>query len=137
MVTLRSFTRERRGYMLLDCLAALALLSMGVFVSVRFFRTEVREIRYSHDRLAVLLIAQSEVERLHAIPFDRIVLGENQPLELALPSAERIQECTGRLSVVAVEPGLKEATVRIEWLSPKGVPRHVTASSVFCKESGP
>ena len=137
MVKIAGIRRRWRGYVMMDTLAALALLGMGIFVAVVFFRAEVREIRYSHDRLAALLIAQSEIERLHTIPFDRIAVGEGQSLNLALPSAKRVKDCAGRLTIDRIEPGLKRATVRIDWRSARGLPLHVTASSVFSKEAQP
>ena len=110
-------TRRRNAVALLDTIAALAVLSGGVFMAMTFFRTEVRELRGTQDRLAALLLAQSEVERLYAGTYEAIRVGTNQPLDLSLPAARRVRGALGYLTVVETEPGLKRATVRIAWRS--------------------
>ena len=125
--------RLSAGFLLMDALVALAVLAGGVFVSVAFFRTEVRELRNTHERLAALLIAESEIERLRALPYDNIPVGDGQSLGLKLPSARRLKGAAGALTVKETEPGLKAATVRVEWISPKGRPLRVELSSEFAK----
>jgi len=122
------------GYVLMDCLAAMALLGIGVMVAMTFFRTEVREIRASHDRFSALLIAQSEVERLHTLSFDDLKVGKDRPLDLNLPSAARLKGARGRLTVRETAPGLRAATVRIEWESPTGTPLRVELQCLFSRE---
>ena len=134
MVTSRYHGLGRRGFVMMDVLAAFALLAGGVFLSVVFFRTEVRELRYTHERLAALLIAESEIERLHTLSYEEIARGDGQPLNLTLPSARRLKEGRGTLSVKEIEPGLKNVTVRIQWSSPRGRPCFVEMRSVLSKE---
>ena len=125
---------RRRGFVLLDTLAALALLAGGVLMATVFFRTEVRELRFTHERFAAMLIAQSEIERLHTISYEQILSGAGRPLDLNLPSAKRVKEINGTLTVVKRSPGLKAATVRIDWRSPSGTPHHVKLTNVFSRE---
>ena len=137
MVRLRTIHPRRAGFVMLDVLAAMALLVGGVFMAVVFFRAEVREVRFTHERFAVMLVAQSEIERLHTLPYDQIAVGEARPIELTLPSAKRIKEASGTLSVQEVSPGLKAATVRIAWRSPSGTPHHVELTNEFSREGRP
>ena len=125
---------HRRGFALMDCLAALALLGSGVFLALAFFRVQVREIRYTQDRLTALLIAQSEIERLHTESFDAIDAAPDQPLDLSLPSAKRLKGAAGTLSVEETEAGLKKAVVRIQWRTATGRPLHLTLSCTFSRE---
>lgn len=118
----------------MDFLAALALLSMGVFASMTFFRTEVREVRNTHERFAAALLAESEIERLRALPYDQIPIGEKQALKLTLPAAARVKGAAALLTVTESEPGLKTATVEITWRSPKDRPLRVEMSSSFAAE---
>ncbi len=125
---------RQTGFVLMNVLAALALLAGGVFVSAVFFRTEVREIRGTQERFAALLIAESEIERLHTLTYNDIPVGASHALKLTLPSAKRLKESSGTLSVREIEPGLKEATVRIGWSSPRGRPLFVEMTGVFSRE---
>ena len=96
-------------------LAALMLFGGGVLLAVTFFRTEVRALRFDHEHAAGVLIAESELERLAAVPWSRLTPGDNQPMTLDLPAADRLKSCRGFLTVREPEPGLREATVRIVW----------------------
>ena len=127
------YNSRRRGFLLMDALGALAMLGAGVFLSMAFFRAEVKEVRSTHERFAALLIAESEIERLRTLPYERIPIGEGQPLELKLPSAKHLKEATGTLTVQEIAPGLKAATVRIHWSSPRGTPLRVELSSEFSR----
>ena len=103
-------------------------------MTAAFFRAEVREVRSTQERLAALLLAQSELERLYAGTYEAILPGADQPLDLTLPSARRVKGVTGYLTVVETEPGLKRATVRVAWRSPLDKPLHVELSSAFSRE---
>jgi len=126
--------RRRNGFAMLDCLAALAVLSGGIFMALAFFRAEVRDVRDTQERLAALLLAQSEVERLYAGRYETIPLGGNRPLDLSLPAARHVKGATGSLTVVETEPGLKRVTVRIAWRSRLDRPRHVELSCTISRE---
>jgi hypothetical protein len=117
-------------------LVALALIASSVLVCVAFFRTEAREVRGTQDEFAALLIAESEIERLRTLPYDRIAAGEAQPLALTLPSAAHLKESAATLTVKELQPGLKRAEVRVEWSSSKGRRLHVEQAAEFSAEAG-
>lgn len=119
---------------MMDAMVALALVTSSVFVCLAFFRSEVRELRSTQDQFAALLIAESEIERLHTLPYDRIAAGEAQPLALTLPSAAHLKEATATLTVKELQPGLKRAEVRIEWSSSTGRRRRVEQAAEFTTE---
>jgi hypothetical protein len=123
--------RRNSGFLLMDALAALALITSGVFVCVVFFRTEVRELRNTQEKFAALLIAESEIERFHTLRYDQIAVGEDQPLALNLPSARALKEAAGTVTVKELERGIKRAEVRIGWSSPTGAPLHVALAEEF------
>ena len=129
--------KGRCGFALLDVTAAGALLTAGIFTAVVFFRAEVREIRFTHERFAVMLLAESEIERLHALPYDEIKVGEDQPLALTLPSAERSKEVSGTVSIKETDEGLKSATVRVQWRVPKGTVNRIELTRAFAQEGRP
>jgi hypothetical protein len=118
-----------------DALLALVLIVASVFVSLAFFRSQVRELRGTQDEFNALLIAESEIERLHTLSWDRIPLGEAQQLALALPSAAHLKESAATLSVKELEPGLKRAEVRVEWSSSTGRRLHVEQAEEFAREA--
>ena len=127
------FARGQRGFVMMDALAALALLTTAVFTSVVFFRNEVRASRTLQERFAASLIAESEMERLHTLRYDDIPIGADQALNLALPSAKQLKQCAATLSVRQAQPGLKEATVRVQWRSPTGRPLLVEMRGAFSR----
>ena len=127
---------RRSAFVMADALVALALVAASVLVSVAFYRTEVREVRGTQDEFAALLIAESEIERLHTLSYDRITAGEAQPLALTLPSAAHLKEAAATLSVKELQPGLKRAEVRVEWSSAKGRRLHVEQAAEFFAEAG-
>ena len=126
--------RARRdgGFAMIDAMMALMVLTTGVFTCVAFFRSQVREIRYEQDRTAAALIAESEIERLVTLPFGEIV--SDPALKPALPSAERLKKSSAALTVEEIEPGLKEATVRVEWETAKGARMGVQLARWFSRE---
>jgi hypothetical protein len=118
----------------MDAMVALALVASSVLVCVAFFRSEVRELRRTQDEFAALLIAESEIERLHTLPYDRIAAGEAQPLALTLPSAAHLKEAAATLTVKELQPGIKRAEVRIEWSSATGRRLRVEQAAEFTSE---
>ena len=58
---------RRSAFVMVDAVLALALVVATVFVCLAFFRSEVRELRSTQDEFAALLIAESEIERLHTL----------------------------------------------------------------------
>ena len=119
---------------MMDAMLALALVASSVLVCVAFFRSEVRELRGAQDAFNAQLIAESEIERLRALPYERLALGAAQPLALTLPSAARLKESAATLTVKELQPGLKRAEVRIEWSSSKGRRLHVEQAAEFTPE---
>jgi Tfp pilus assembly protein PilV len=121
----------------MDVMLALALLSGGVMVTLVFFRNEAREVRSTHERLSALMIAESEIERLRATPFEAIQVGPDLPVAPNVPAAERMKEFSETLTVVKTEDGMKQATVRVEWDSSKGQRRHVELAGWISGEVTP
>lgn len=128
---------RRRGFALLDVILAMALLSTGVFVVMVFCRNEAREQRNSHERLVAQLAAESELERLRTVSYDRIAAGDRQAVASTLPSMQKLKEAKTFLTVAEVEPGLKQATARVEWSSPVGKPQFVEFTAHFSREGQP
>ena len=129
--------RSQRAFLLTDALAALALFGGGILLAMTFFQAEVREVRASHERCAGILLAESEIERLTTVAYDAIRTGKDQPLTLTVPSARRLKNVRGTLTVREVESGLKEATVRIVWDTPRRATRQVEMMRLFALEGGP
>jgi hypothetical protein len=117
-----------------DAMIALALVASAVLVCLAFFRTEVRELRSTQDEFTALLLAESEIERLHTLTYDRIASGEAQPLALTLPSAAHLREAAATLTVKGLQPGLKRAEVRVEWSSSTGRRLRVEQAAEFTTE---
>jgi hypothetical protein len=134
MVNLRS---RQAAFTLIDALAALMLFSAGVLAAVMFHFAEVREIRHMHERTVGLLAAESELERLAALPFERLAVGADRPLDLDLPSVHTLMRPRGTLTVTKVAPGLREATVHIVWDTPRRFTREVALTRRFAGEAAP
>ena len=125
------------GFVLLDCMAALVLLTGAVFVLVTFFRAEVREIRATHERFAAQLLAESEMARLRLLPYEDLKSGEQRMAAEELPALKRLKEGRVKVAVEEIESGLKEITVRVEWESPRGRALSAELTGVFAEEARP
>lgn len=130
----RGWARRRaRGYLLIETMVALMLLGGVVMTGVTFMEAETRDVRISHERFAAALAAESELERLRALPFDQIKVGAGQALAPDAPSMGRLPDAAGELVVVESAPGLKTATVVIRWRPPVGPRTECRLSALFTK----
>jgi len=127
----------QQAFLLIDSIAALALFSGGILLAVTFFHTEVRVIRTTHEVSVGRMLAESELERLAALPYDMIATGENQPLKLTLPAAATLKAIRGILSVRETRPGLKEATVCIIWKTPRKHDLQAKMTRYYAREAQP
>ena len=135
-MVMRQNGARRGGFLLVDCLIAMSLMAGAVVATVALYRSVVRDCRVTQERLSAALVARSELERLRAIPYDRIPAGAATRLPLTLPAAQHLKGAGEFLTVRELEPGLKEATVRVEWESPQGRPLMVEMGAVFSREGG-
>jgi hypothetical protein len=122
-----------RAFVLIDAMVALMLLTGVCLVYATFYFREAREVRNTHERLAAGLLAEGEIERLRALPFHEISAGKERELTLKAPAARKLKGVGGTLSVSEVGDGLKRATVRIVWSSPRGRPNHVEMTGLFSR----
>jgi hypothetical protein len=129
-----NYQRRQRAFLIMDVLVALAVFGTGIFIAVTFIRAEVRETRNIVERQSAMLLAQSEIERMRLLPYDQLAVGEDQKLALTLPSAQRLKESYGALTVHEIEPGVKEALVGVHWSSPTGRPLKVEMTAQFSRE---
>jgi len=116
-------------------MAAMIVMSGAVLVIVNFFSAEAREIRGNHEKFAAQLLAESEIERLRTLAYEDIPLGLGQAVPATLPSAGRLKDCRIFMDVSEPEPGLKQATVRVQWSSSRGRPLGVSQVAVYAKEA--
>ena len=126
--------RGEGGFMMLDVSVAMILLTGAVFTCVWFYHAEVRSVRATHERMVAQLVAESEIERLRALEYDRIPLGAGQKLELALPSAEQLCDVSATLDVATASEGLKQAVVRVQWRSQRGNLCEARVCGLFSKQ---
>ena len=122
------------AFMMADVLVALALITGTIAVAVLFFRTQVREARQIHERFAARLIAESEIERLHARAYETIPVDAKQALKLTLPSADQLKGAQAALHAREIEPGLKQVRIVVRWRSRRGRPRQVGLTGEFSRE---
>jgi len=125
--------RGARGYLLIETMIALMLLGGVVMTGVTFMEAETRDVRISHERFAAALAAESELERLRALPFEQIRVGAGQALAPGAPSMQCLPDAAGELNVVETAPGLKSATVVIRWRPPVGPRTECRLSALFAR----
>lgn len=128
---------SRHAFVMTDVLAALTVLGGGILLALTFFQAEVREVRTTYERYAGLLLAESEIERLTTLPYHAITPGKDQSLTLSMPSAQKLKNVRGTLSVREIGPGLKEATVRVVWDTRRRHTRKVAMTRLFAREGRP
>jgi len=109
---------HRAGYMLAECAVSLALVAGTVaVVGTLIFRQTlaVREVRQAQIAGG---IAELQIERLRAMPFDRIRNVEAKRLDLTSPAAGQLRDAEARITIRERDPkhpGLKHVIVEVRW----------------------
>lgn len=129
--------KRTSAFVYMDVILSMALLGGGILVSMTFFRNEARAVRNTHERLSAMMIAESELERLRALPPDQIQIGKDMPLQSSLPAADRMKNFSETLTVSLDKIGLKVATIRVEWESSRGRREHVETQTWLQGEAKP
>jgi prepilin-type N-terminal cleavage/methylation domain-containing protein len=105
---------RRRGFTLVEVLAAVGLLSIGLLAVLSASRV-ARDTQWRAVHLATARnIAQSKIDELRATLFDSIVIGTVQTTDSSLPRGNQITVVTAKYPDTS-ESNLIKVTVTVTW----------------------
>jgi len=106
--------RHRRGFTLVEVLAAVVLLSIGLLAVLTAGRA-AQETQWRAVHLAAARnIAQSKIDELRATPFGSIISGTDQSTDSSLPKGNQIAVTTAKYPDSS-EANLAKVTVAVTW----------------------
>ncbi len=129
---------RRTGYTLMELVTAMGLLGMGMFTVVTSFHYGLEKVRAMQEMHTAQTVAQNQLERLRAAPFDELKETENAVMP-ASPALEMLVKARTEKSVrVYGEPklGLREVEVRVTWVGDRGRVMHASALTLVGDRRG-
>jgi hypothetical protein len=130
--------RRRTGFTLLELVTAMGMLGIGVFAVVTSFHYGLEKVRAVCISCTAQTVAQNELEKLRAAPYDELKLTEGTPLP-ATPALEKLVKVSmGKRVQVYGEPklGLREVEVRISWIGDGARPMYASALTLVGNKGG-
>lgn len=110
----------RRGLTMIELIAALAVLSIGLMGAVSMYYHGIDTLKTTEENRAAMTAARNEVEYLKSLPFDQLVAGANSPFH----STAGLEDLVNAQTSVTVQdtdtPGLKEITASVTWTGEHG-----------------
>jgi Tfp pilus assembly protein PilV len=125
------------GFALIEATAALFVATVGLFGVVQMFQTATDEIRAVHDNHIAQRIVRNEMEYLTALPYDDLVVGGSLRFRTQSPEIKRLFRAR---ALVDIAPhgdrpeSLREVTVRLDWISPRGRPVRQSLTTLVARE---
>ena len=106
------------GFSLIELVAALFVLSVGLLGTVQVYHFGLDKIRAVRENAIATRAVQNEVETLRALPYSRLSDRENAPFLSSTPDLDRLVNATPAVAVrPCADPALrvKEVTVSLRW----------------------
>lgn len=116
----------RPGFTLIEVIAAVAVLAVGLVAAFALFAQGTVVNQDSKETMAAFHAAQRQIEILRGQPFSNITTGTFTPAAPGLASP------TGSITAQGGEP-LKTVTVVVEWKERGGVGRRVALATTIAK----
>lgn len=109
------------GYTLLELVAALFVLTVGMMGTVTTYHFGLEKIRAMRESAIAVRAAQNEVETLRATPFRDLTDRENAPFISASPDLDQLVHGTPAVTIRS-QSGLplKEVAVSVRWSGDNG-----------------
>ena len=130
---------SRSGFALIEMIAALAVVTGGVFVMVQMLQNQVTASRAFVETQAVTTALQNEVEVLRTMPFAQLSDRRDAPFTRAPEGLDRLAAVQPALTIGPAPdgtPGLKEVRVRIAWKGDKGRRMTKTLTTLIADKGG-
>lgn len=131
--------RRDRGFSLLELSAATLVLAIGSVSVIQLYHVGAMHLRTLTEQAEAGAAVANELETLRALPFSALQNGDelafrgDDPALMQLPGARgvvRIADAGGGL------PGLKEVSVRLEWIGPGGRTSAASITTLIADKTG-
>jgi len=119
----RRSARTCRGFALLELIAALFILTMGMFGVVQMYLFGLDKMRAMNETAVAMRAIQNEVETVRAMPFDELRNVEAGPFRSETPETAELVNAVPAVTIRDYDGGarrLKEVTVSIRWTGEHG-----------------
>ncbi|MDX9971670.1 MAG: prepilin-type N-terminal cleavage/methylation domain-containing protein [FCB group bacterium] len=110
----------RRGLTMVELIAALAVLSIGLMGAVSMYYYGIDTLKTTEEGRAAMTAARNEVEYLKSLPFEQLAAGASTPFH----STAGLEDLVNAQTIATVQdtdtPGLKEITAAVTWTGEHG-----------------
>ena len=123
-----SVSGNRTGFSLMELVVALGVLMTGVIGVTQMYAFGIAKTRAINESSVARTIIDTELERLHAMPFDALA---SMPVPVESLEASGLVQAIGMVDITprtGQSTRLKEATISLRWIGDNGrvVSRKVT-----------
>jgi len=125
----RRTARTYRGSVLIELIAALFVLTVGMFGVIQMYQFGLAKMHTMNEAAVAMGAVQNEVETLRATPFDELRNVEAGPFRSKTSATAKLVNAVPTVSIRDYEDGaprLKEVRVSIKWTGEHG--RSITKS---------
>ncbi len=122
-------TTRHSGFALIELIAALFILTIGLFGVIQMYRFGLSKMRAMNESVIAIRAIQNEVETLRAMRFDELENADAAPFRSETPAATELANATCAVTICDYGDGglpLKEVTVTLRWTGEHG--RTITKS---------
>jgi hypothetical protein len=125
-------TSPRRAFTLLETTVALAMLAFGLILTVQILGLAARQRQAAGQLLVAQLEAANALERIAAMPYDRVTVESLSDLSLSGDAKATLADGQLKAKVETATdsgPRHKRITVEVAWTTGEGPPRTVELTS--------
>lgn len=110
--------RPARGMSILEVLIALAVFATAFLMCLGIFPTAARAVAQARAEEQATRLAEAELERLMAVPFEDVATGlRTAETRAVLAGQEALQTFTVQTTVTDLHADLKDLQVLVSWTS--------------------
>ena len=108
---------------MLELMAALFVLSVGLFGAVQMYHVGTGKLKALHETSIALAAIENEMETLRALPFAALQNTDNGPFLSETPALAQLVKPVPKVVIANYSPdcpGLKQVTVSVRWIGEHG-----------------
>lgn len=110
----------RRGLTMLELIAALAVLSIGLMGAVSMYYYGIDALKSAEEGRAAMTASRNEIEYLRSVPFGQLTSGATTPFHSTAGLEDMVNVQTAATVQDTDTPGLKEIAASVTWTGEHG-----------------
>ena len=130
-------SQKNKGFTILECIVALAILGMGMTLMVSMFRSESDLSGKGRDIAVASLIGQKKMEEVLQNGFEKLLINReyyNQEMEFSDDGEVIYRTFRWSMDIKEREPGLLMLQLNVSWPWPQKK-HHISYSTFLAKRS--